>query len=122
VKAFLAGPIEGATPAGLVDGLSKLHQGELLSPPSTQQLLATMSNTRTGAQRLKGGLKPGWKCAHKTGTGQNLDSTAAGYNDVGILTAPDGRAYAIAVMIGRTQVGIPTRQKLMNDAVRAVID
>ncbi|MDB5698014.1 MAG: beta-lactamase, partial [Alphaproteobacteria bacterium] len=49
-------------------------------------------------------------------------STVAGYNDVGILTAPDGRAYAIAVMIGRTQVGIPTRQKLMNDAVRAVID
>lgn len=81
-----------------------------------------MANTRTGAQRLNGGLKPGWKCAHNTGTGQNLNSTVAGYNDVGILTAPDGRAYAIAVMIGRTQAGIPTRQKLMNDAVRAVID
>jgi hypothetical protein len=25
-------------------------------------------------------------------------------------------------MIGRTKVGIPTLQKLMNDAVRAVID
>jgi len=119
---YLANPIDGATPAGLVDGLSKLHRGELLSPASTQQLLSTMSNTKTGAQRLKGGLRPGWKLAHKTGTGQNLDSMVAGYNDVGILTAPDGRAYAIAVMIGRTEVGIPTRQKLMNDAVRAVID
>jgi beta-lactamase class A len=119
---YLANPIDGATPAGLVDGLAKLHQGKLLSPASTQHLLSTMSNTKTGAQRLKGGLKPGWKCAHKTGTGQNFNSTVAGYNDVGILTAPDGRAYAIAVMIGRTEVGIPTRQKLMNDAVRAVID
>lgn len=119
---YLASPIDGATPAGLVDGLAKLHQGELLSPASTQHVLSTMANTRTGAKRLKGGLKPGWKCAHKTGTGQDFNGTVAGYNDVGILTAPDGRAYAIAVMIGRTKVGIPARQKLMNDAVRAVID
>ena len=60
----------------------------MLSPASTQHVLATMANTRTGAQRLKGGLKPGWKCAHKTGTGQNYNGTVAGYNDVGILTAP----------------------------------
>ena len=34
--------------------------------------------------------------------GQPADQ--AGYNDVGILTAPDGSVYTVAVMIGRTQV------------------
>ena len=118
---YVANPIDGATPLGIVDGLTKLRRGELLSPASTRLLLNTMSNTKTGKQRLKGGLAAGWTLAHKTGTGQDFGGTVAGYNDVGIITSPEGRSYAIAVMIGRTTVGIPTRQALMNDAVRAVI-
>ena len=35
-------------------------------------------------------------------TGQEFDGQQAGYNDVGILTAPDGRSYSIAVMIKLT--------------------
>ena len=31
-----------------------------------------MGNTKTGANRLKGGLQPGWTLSHKTGTGQVL--------------------------------------------------
>ena len=31
-----------------------------------------MGNTKTGANRLKGGLRPGWTLSHKTGTGQVL--------------------------------------------------
>lgn len=119
---YLADPVDGATPLGIVDGLAKLHKGELLSASSTQRLLSIMSNTKTGRQRLKGGLAPGWSLAHKTGTGQNLGGLVAGYNDIGIVTAPDGRSYAVAVLIGRTSRGIPERQRLMNDTVRAIID
>jgi beta-lactamase class A len=119
---YLADPLDGASPLGIVDGLAKLKQGELLAPRSTQQLLTIMSHTHTGANRLKGGLQPGWSLSHKTGTGQILGSTATGYNDIGILTSPDGRSYAIAVMIGRTSRPIPERMVLMNRAVRAVID
>ena len=122
LERYLADPVDGATPLGIVDGLAKLKKGQLLSPQSTQRLLTTMSNTRTGPQRLKGGLAPGWTLAHKTGTGQVLGATATGYNDIGIVTSPDGRSYAVAVMIGRTTSGIPQRQRLMNDTVRAVID
>ena len=36
-------------------------------------------------------LRPeGWTIAHKTGTGQVYGSEQAGYNDIGILTSPDG--------------------------------
>ena len=51
----------------------------------------THEHTHTGPNRLKGGLTPGWTLSHKTGTGQELGGVQAGYNDVGILTAPDGK-------------------------------
>jgi len=81
-----------------------------------------MGQTKTGANRLKGGLKPGWTLSHKTGTGQVLGSVQAGYNDIGILTAPDGRSYAVAVMIKRTSTPLATRMTLMNNVVRTVIN
>jgi len=67
------------------------------------------------------GLVPGWQIAHKTGTGQVLGATQAGYNDIGILTSPEGRHYAVAVMIGRTATPLPVRMALMQNVTRAVI-
>jgi beta-lactamase class A len=118
---YIKDPVDGATPLGIVDALAKLKKGELLSPSSTQKLLAIMANTRTGAQRLKGGLAPGWRLAHKTGTGQVLGGEQAGYNDIGILTAPDGKSYAVAVMIRRTSAPLGARMAAMQNTVRSVI-
>jgi beta-lactamase class A len=81
-----------------------------------------MSNTRTGKNRLRGGMRPGWTLSHKTGTGQVLGGVQAGYNDIGVITAPNGQSYAVAVMIKRTAAPIGTRMTLMNNVVRAVID
>jgi beta-lactamase class A len=119
---YVADPVDGATPEGLVDGLARLRRGELLSPRSTDRLLSIMSQTRTGPQRLTGGLAPGWRIAHKTGTGQVLGATQTGYNDIGIITSPDGRHYALAVMIGRTSTPLPTRMALMQNVTRAAIE
>ena len=118
---YVNDPYDGAAPSAVVDALARLKRGELLSSASTQHLLDIMSHTKTGANRLKGGLVPGWVLNHKTGTGQELDGQQAGYNDIGILTAPDGRSYAVAVMIKLTSVPLPVRMALMNDVVRAVI-
>ena len=118
---YVASPYDGAAPSAIVRALARLKRGELLSPVSTQRLLTIMSNTHTGPNRLKGGLEPGWTLNHKTGTGQELGKAQAGYNDIGILTAPDGRSYAVAVMIKLTSVPLPVRMTLMNNVVRAVI-
>ncbi len=119
---YLADPYDGASAAAIVDALAKLKRGELLSPTSTMKLLSIMGDTRTGANRLKGGLKGGWSLSHKTGTGQVLGATQAGYNDIGILTAPDGSSYTVAVMIKKTATPLPVRMTLMNNVVRAVIE
>jgi beta-lactamase class A len=118
---YVNDPFDGASPAAIVDALARLKRGELLSRASTERLLDIMSHTKTGPNRLKGGLAEGWVLNHKTGTGQVLGSSQAGYNDIGILTAPDGRSYAVAVMIKLTSVPLPMRMTLMNNVVRAVI-
>jgi len=118
---YVSDPYDGATPNAIVNALARLKRGDLLAPASTARLLATMGNTKTGANRLKGGLKPGWSLSHKTGTGQVLGASQAGYNDIGILTAPDGRSYSVAVMIKKTATPLPVRMTLMNNVVRATI-
>jgi len=118
---YVEDPYDGAAPSAIVSALSRLKRGELLSPESTRRLLWVMGNTKTGANRLKGGLRPGWTLSHKTGTGQVLGAHQAGYNDIGVLTAPNGRSYAVSVMIKKTSVPLPTRMTLMNNVTRAVI-
>lgn len=118
---YVANPVDGAKPIAMVEALSRLWKGELLSAAGTAQVLQIMSHTRTGPMRLKGGLAPGWQLAHKTGTGQQIGAMQTGYNDVGIVTSAAGRSYAVAVMIRRTSVPIPVRMAVMQNVVRAVV-
>ncbi len=118
---YIADPSDGAAPRAIVGALARLKQGNLLSAGSTAHLLDVMGNTHTGPNRLKGGLRDGWTLCHKTGTGQELDGIQAGYNDVGILTAPDGKSYTVAVMIKKTSTPLRVRMTLMNAVVDAVI-
>ncbi|MDO9335121.1 MAG: serine hydrolase [Caulobacter sp.] len=120
LDAYLADPPDAATPLGLVEALSRLHGGELLSPGSTALMLQEMGGSLTGGGRLRAGLPTGWRLAHKTGTGQVMGSLATGYNDIGLITAPDGRVYAVAAMIAATRRPLPERQRFMVGVARAV--
>ncbi len=117
---YLADPIDGASPEAIVRALSRLAKGELLSPSSTRLLLDIMATTTSGPNRLKAGVPAGWRFLHKTGTGQILSPVSTGYNDIGIMTAPDGTRYAVAVMIGDTTASIPQRMALMQFVSRTV--
>ena len=124
---YVADPVDGATPVAIAAALAQLHEGALLSDPATAQFLTWLNEVKSGPNRLKGGLPEGWRIAHKTGTGQVLDivpqgapADQAGYNDVGILTAPDGSIYTVAVMIGRTHAPVPERMDMMHGVVRAI--
>ncbi|MFM9853764.1 MAG: serine hydrolase [Sphingomonadaceae bacterium] len=111
---------DGATPQGIVTALARLKRGELLSERSTRLMLSLMDEAITGHKRVRGGVPFGWQYGHKTGTGQELAGRSTGYNDVGIMTAPDGVSYVIAVMIAETRVGIPTRQAMMQGVSAAI--
>ena len=121
LEAYLQDPADGASPEALVAALDRLQAGDLLSPESTAHLLGLLAASQTGPKRLGGGLAEGWSLAHKTGTGQVMGARATGYNDVGLLTAPDGRTYAVAVLIAETEAPIPERQALMQAVTQAII-
>ena len=117
---YVADPYDGAAPHAVALALARLRKGELLSPASTARLLSTMASTKTGGLRVRAALKPGWKWSHKTGTGQNFQGRVGGINDIGLLTAPDGTTYAMAIMT------VPNKsdgaaQDLMQDVARTVI-
>lgn len=120
LDAYVADPPDGAAPLSIADSIARLARGELLSETSTRYLLETMGRSVTGRARLRAALPAGWQIAHKTGTGQDLGARNAGFNDVGLLTAPDGRRYAIAVMIGDTRRPIRERQQLIQGVAAAV--
>jgi beta-lactamase class A len=122
LDAYLAAPPDGATPMGLTLALAALKRGELLSQTSTETLLSLMGAAKTGHRRLKAGLPSGWSIAHKTGTGPDWRGASVGINDVGLITAPDGHVYAVAVMMRETRHPIGERMALMQAVARAVAD
>lgn len=117
---YIKDPMDGATPEGMARALGHLAAGQLLSPQSTAVMMDILSRTHSGPMRLKAGALPGWKVFHKTGTGQELGRVATGYNDVGILQAPDGSYYAVATLIKKTTQPIPVRMAMMQAVSRAV--
>jgi beta-lactamase class A len=82
-----------STPAAMVQLLSALYKGEVLSPASRGVLLGAMSRCKTGKTRIPAGVPEGTLVAHKTGT---LFSQTS---DVGIIRLPDGRSVALAVFV-----------------------
>jgi beta-lactamase class A len=119
---YLANPPDGAKPAAITQSLAALKRGELLSPASTEAMLELMGECRTGGERLRAGLPPGWSIAHKTGTGPDWRGASVGINDVGLITAPDGHAYAVAVMMRETTAPVRQRLALFQKVSRAVAD
>ena len=117
---YVADPYDGASPHAVATALARLKRGELLSPASTQRLLATMGSTKTGALRVRAALAPGWRWSHKTGTGQNFQGRVGGINDIGLLTAPDGSVYAMSIMTVPNKTN-GSSQNLMQAVTRAVI-
>ena len=117
---YISDPYDGASPHAVASALAALKRGELLSPASTARLLSIMGQTRTGKLRVRAALAPGWDWNHKTGTGQELGGRIGGINDIGLLTAPDGSVYAMAIM------SVPDHsdggaQELMRNVAKAVI-
>jgi beta-lactamase class A len=116
---YLASPLDGAAPGTIVLVLKRF--GERAPDDPGAKLLKLMAGTYTGRSRLRSGLAPGWSLAHKTGTGQVLGSISTALNDVGVMKAPDGCRYQVAVMIAETRAGREVTNGLMQNVARAVV-
>jgi beta-lactamase class A len=113
---FEADPRDHATPLAFLQLLLAIDSGEAMSAESRDFLLGVMSRTRTGSGRIKGLLPRGTPVAHKTGT------TGGVANDVGYVTLPDGRRFAIVVFTNSSETPEPDRDRAIAEIARSLFD
>jgi beta-lactamase class A len=88
-----------AEPVAFVQLLRRLADNSPLNAEHTKFVLDIMTASPSGPKRLRGLLPENTVVAHKTGTSGYVHGMAAATNDVGLITLPDGRRLALAVLI-----------------------
>jgi beta-lactamase class A len=112
-----------AKPADLVQLLDIFYLGKALSKTSNDFLMKIMLATTTGPKRLKGLLPTDAIVAHKTGTSPtNAEGLTPATNDVGIITLPNGKHIAIAVMVCNAKADEATRDAVIAKIAKAAWD
>lgn len=113
---FEKDPRDHSTPKAMLELLLAIDAGKAMSTESSKFLLGVMSRTRTGAGRLKGLLPKGTPVAHKTGT---IGGVA---NDVGFITLPDGRRFAIVVYTNSSTTSTADQDRAIAEVSRTLYD
>jgi beta-lactamase class A len=104
------------TPKSATELLKMFYDKKLLSQKSGELLWTMMVETPTGKKRIKGQLPEGTVVAHKTGTSDtNQQGITAAVNDIGIVTLPDGKHYAISVFVSNSKEIVEMNEKIISD-------
>jgi len=113
-RAYMKDPRNRTTPDAAADFLEKLWSGRLLSASSTKQLLGLMYG-QTVPNRLRAGLPSGVRFADKCGTSYTLNGETAAFNDIGILTWPNGHTIIVAAFLSASQADKTARDALFSE-------
>jgi beta-lactamase class A len=111
---------DSAQPSDLVALLRMLADRSPLSPEHTQLLLGWMTESHTGDRRIRALLPPRTIVADKTGTSGTGRNFTNATNDVGLITLPDGRKLALAVMVADSATLASVREHVVAEIARAV--
>jgi beta-lactamase class A len=118
--AYLKDPRDRSTPEAAASFLKKLWQGQLLTPASTRLLLHLLYR-QTMPDRLRAGIPPAVRFADKCGTSYTLDGETAAFNDIGILTWPDGHTVIVAAFLMGSRASEARRRALFERIAQAVV-
>lgn len=87
-------------PAASLQLLQLLYNQKLLSKSSNDFLIQIMRELPDWGKRITVLLPPGTELIHKTGaSGTNKQGMMAAFNDIGIVTLPNGKHFAISVFV-----------------------
>jgi beta-lactamase class A len=109
-----------AEPAFLVALLRLLADHSPLKPEHTDLLMKLMTETDTGEHRIKGLLPEGTMVAHKTGTSGSDNRMSNVTNDIGLITLPDGRRLAIAILVADSRENESVRERVIAQIAKLV--
>jgi len=111
-----------STPFAMVQLLEKFYGHDLLSDTSRSFLWKLMVETQNPADRIKGKLPPSAVVAHKTGTMSRVNGVVPAFNDVGIVTLPNGKHFAIVVFVNDSKEGDEANASIIADISKAAWD
>jgi beta-lactamase class A len=77
----------------------RMITNHLVQPRLSLLMLDLMKRTRSGDERLKAGMLPGWTFAHRAATGPAFGPATAAYHDVGLATSKKGAKIVLALCI-----------------------
>jgi len=81
-----------------------------------------MAESNPGSKGLQGLLPNGTVVAHKTGTSGTQNGITAATNDIGIITLPNGKHFAIAVFVSDSPADEKVREAVIAKIAKAVWD
>jgi len=108
-------PRDTSTPRAMAQTLRTVLLGNVLSDASRALLIQWMTVASTGAGRLRAGLPPGWRIAHKTGTGR-LGTT----NDIGVLWPPRRAPLVVVTYLTECQAPEAAREGALAQVARGL--
>lgn len=112
-----------STPDAMTALLIKFYQQKILQPATHAFLWKTMTETSTGKNRIRKLLPAGTIVADKTGSsGSNKEGITAALNDVGIVTLPNGKHFAISVFVAASKENNETNEQIIADIAKATWD
>lgn len=83
------------TPAAMARTLAAILYGGALRPAEARRLEGWMTQTQTGARRVRAGLPENWRAGDKTGTAMS-DGMGSAYVDIGFVVPPGGDPLTFA--------------------------
>lgn len=112
-----------STPFSVAQLLKLFYDKKILSKASQDFLWDIMVKTTSGPNKIKGLLPKGTIVAHKTGSsGANAEGITTASNDIGIVTLPNGKHFAIAVFVSMTKEEEAVTDRIIAECSKAAWD
>lgn len=109
-----------STTESLVKSLIKFDKAKILPKTSRDLLMNIMLGTTTGTNKIVEQLPKGTPVAHRTGSSGKIDGLTVAENDIAIITLPNGKKYAIAVLVSDSRESYEVNCKMISDISKTV--
>ena len=115
--------INTATPIATAQLLKIFYTRNILTKKSTEFLKKIMTEASTGNDRIKGQLPKETSVAHKAGTSDtNEEGLTIATNDVGVVSLPNGKHFAISIFVSNSKESSDTNAKIISDISKLMWD
>lgn len=118
---YLADHRDSTSPRAYAGLIVRLAAGLLVQPRLSKFVLDLMDRTKSGDDRLKGGMLSGWTFAHRAGLARSAEGVTPAFNDAGLATSKSKVRVALALCIERATLSPAELAQFHRATARAVL-